>query len=83
MLRVLREHAAPLSELGEREARQGGMLRFAVPTRDAAGTPATTVAYARLAVARHGKLESPAMPAFPGTAAPPLPAYLNDKGSAP
>lgn len=83
LLRVLRAHAAPLSELGEREARQPTVLRFAVPTRDAGGKPSDAVAYARLAVARHGKAEALPVPAFPSSAAPPLPATFSEQGSAP
>lgn len=74
LLHLLGDHAAPLSDLGERDARAPVVLRFVVPTRDAAGAPvADTVAYARLGVSVHGKPERLAVPAFPAHAAPPLP----------
>lgn len=73
LLHLLADHAAPLSDLAERDARAPVVLRFVVPTRDAAGAPAgDTVAYARLAVSVHGKPERLAAPAFPTNAAPSL-----------
>ncbi|GGC13522.1 type VI secretion system protein [Pseudoduganella buxea] len=74
LLRVLEAHAAPLSDLAERDARPPQVLRFVVPTRDAAGAPTgDAVAYARLAVSVHGKPERLPVPRFPTGAAPAFP----------
>ncbi len=74
LLHALSDHAAPLSDLPERDARAPVVLRFKVPTRDANGASAgDAVVYARLAVSVHGKPERLAVPPFPTGAAPPLP----------
>jgi len=74
LLQLLSEHAAPLSDLSEPDARAPVVLRFKVPTYDkkkgAPGKPATV--YARLEISIHNKPERLKVPPFPTDAAPPL-----------
>jgi type VI protein secretion system component VasK len=73
LLRLLTEHAAPLSDLADKDARAPVVLRFKVPTRDKKGNGTEeAIVYARLAVSVHGKPERLAVPPFPTGAAPPL-----------
>jgi len=73
LLRLLNEHAAPLADLGERDAAVPVVLRLVVPTRDAVGTPgADAVGYLRVGVMAHGKRERLALAPFPTRPAPSL-----------
>ncbi|NHZ66142.1 type VI secretion system protein [Massilia genomosp. 1] len=74
LLHLLREHAAPQSELPEREAQPPNVLRFKVATLDKKSDNVGKEAniYARLEVAVHGKTERLSVPAFPTDAAPVL-----------
>jgi len=74
LLQLLAEHAAPLSELSDRDARAPVVLKFKVPTQEKKkGQPGKeAIVYARLEVSMHNKTERLAAPPFPTGAAPAL-----------